>query len=257
MRFEKELDVARKIAAEAGRQALEHQARGFESETKADLSPVTTADRANEELICRRLEEAFPEDGVLGEEGAARESRSGRRWLIDPIDGTRDFVRGIPTWGVMLALEAEGDVVAGACNLAALGEVYSAAQGLGAFRNDARIHAAAAKTPDQAVVCLTAFNNLRSQPFAARLIDWFEQFWAVRSMGGCMDAMCVCSGRADAWIEVEAKAWDLAPLKIIAEEAGVRFFNFNGSASIYAGNCILTIPSLEAEIRKFLSGFPI
>src|SRR3990172_5832337 len=152
MRFEKELDISRKIAAESGRQAVEHQARGFESETKADLSPVTTADRANEELICRRLEEAFPDDGVLGEEGAVRESRSGHRWLIDPIDGTRDFVRGIPTWGVMLALEADGEVVAGACNLAALGELYSAARGLGAFRNDARIHAAAAKTRDQAVV---------------------------------------------------------------------------------------------------------
>ncbi|MFB3921343.1 MAG: inositol monophosphatase [Terriglobia bacterium] len=253
MNFEQELDIACRIAAEAGRQALEHQARGFESETKSDLSPVTTADRANEELICRRLEEAFPDDGVLGEEGAMRESRNGRRWLIDPIDGTRDFVRGIPTWGVMLALEAEGEVVAGAVNLAALGELYSAARGLGAFRNDACIHAAAAKAPDQAVVCLTSFTNVRNQPFAARLIPWFEKFWAVRSMGGCMDAMAVCSGRADAWIEVEAKAWDLAPLKIIAEEAGVRFFNFNGGSSIYAGNCILTIPSLEAEIRQFVS----
>jgi fructose-1,6-bisphosphatase/inositol monophosphatase family enzyme len=189
MRFEKELEVARKIAAEAGRLALQHQARGFESETKADLSPVTTADRANEELICRRLEEAFPEDGVLGEEGARRESPSGRRWIIDPIDGTRDFVRGIPTWGVMLALEAQGEVVVGACNLPALGELYSAATGIGAYRNNSRIHAAAAKTPDQAVVCLTAFNNLRGQPFAGRLLAWFAQFWAVRSMGGCMDAM--------------------------------------------------------------------
>jgi fructose-1,6-bisphosphatase/inositol monophosphatase family enzyme len=79
-------------------------------------------------------------------------------------------------------------------------------------------------------------------------------WWAVRSMGGCMDAMCVCSGRADAWVEVEAKAWDLAPFKIIAEEAGARFFNFNGQASIYTANCIITIPSLEAEIRKFLAG---
>jgi histidinol phosphatase-like enzyme (inositol monophosphatase family) len=254
MRFEKELDVARKVAAEAGRLALEHQARGFESEAKADLSPVTTADRANEELICRRLEEAFPEDGVLGEEGARRESASGRRWIIDPIDGTRDFVRGIPTWGVMLALEARGAVVVGACNLPALGELYSAATGIGAYRNDSRIHAAAAKSPDQAVVCLTAFNNLRGQPFAERLIPWFAQFWAVRSMGGCMDAMCVCSGRADAWVEVEAKAWDLAPLKIIAEEAGARFFNFTGESSIYSGNCVITIPSLEAEIRKFLAG---
>ena len=254
MRFEKELEIARKIAAEAGRQALEHQARGFESETKSDLSPVTTADRANEALICRRLEEAFPDDGVLGEEGAARESRNGRRWLIDPIDGTRDFVRGIPTWGVMLALEADSEVVVGACNLAALGELYSAAGGIGAFRNDARIRAAAAKMPDRAVLCLNAFDSLVGRPFADRLLPWLEQFWAVRSLGGCMDAMAVACGRADAWIEVSAKAWDLAPLKIIAEESGARFFNFDGESSIYAGNCVICIPSLEAEISRFLAG---
>jgi histidinol phosphatase-like enzyme (inositol monophosphatase family) len=254
MPFEKELEVVRKIAEQAGRLALENRARGFEAETKPDLSPVTTADRANERLICRLLEEAFPDDGVLSEEGAQRESRSGRRWIIDPIDGTRDFVRGIPTWGVLLALEAEGKIVAGACNLPALGELYSAAAGGGAYRNASRIQVGPAKTPDQALVCLTAFDNLQGRPFAERLIPWLAQFWAVRSMGGCMDAMCVASGRADTWIEVEAEAWDLAPLKIIAEEADARFFNFDGQASIYGGNCVITVPSLEAEVRKFLAG---
>ena len=121
MPFEKELEVARRIAEQAGRLALENHARGFESETKPDDSPVTSADRANERLITKLLEEAFPDDGLLGEEGASREARSGRRWIIDPIDGTRSFMRGIPTWGVMLALEAEGEVVVGACNLAAAG----------------------------------------------------------------------------------------------------------------------------------------
>jgi len=254
MRFEKELEIVRKVAEQAGRLALENRARGFEAETKPDLSPVTTADLANERLICRLLEEAFPDDGVLGEEGAKRESRSRRRWIIDPIDGTRDFVRGIPTWGVMLALEAEGEVVVGACNLPALGELYSAAAGAGAYRDESRIQVASAKAPAQALVCLTAFNNLLGRPFAERLLPWLSQFWAVRSMGGCMDAMSVVSGRADAWIEVEAEAWDLAPLKIIAEEAGARFFNFDGKASIYGGNCVITIPSLEAEVRRFLSG---
>ncbi len=255
MRFEKELAVARQVAAQAGRQALEYWERGFESETKADLSPVTTADHANERLISQLLAEAFPEDGLLGEEGAKRESRSGRRWIIDPIDGTRDFVRGIPTWGVMLALEDQGEIVVGTVDLPALGELYSAAKEAGAFRNDASIQVAAAKTPDQAVLSLTAFNNLSGCSFTSRLIPWMEQFWAVRSMGGCMDALCVASGRADAWIEVEAKAWDLAPLKVIGEEAGARFFNLDGQATIYGGNCVLCIPALEGEIRRFI-GIP-
>ncbi len=255
MRFEKELEVAQRIAEQAGRLALESQARGFQWEAKPDDSPVTAVDRANERLICGLLEEAFPDDGILGEEGAARESHNGRRWIIDPIDGTRDFVRGIPTWSVMLALEAEGEVVVGVCHLAALGELHSAAAGVGAFRNGTRIHAAPAKTVEQAVICVTALRNLNGRDFSDRLIPWMSRFWAVRSMGGCMDAMCVASGRADAFIEVEAKAWDLAPLKIIAEEAGARFLNFNGKSSIYGGNCVITIPSLEAEIRRFL-GIP-
>ncbi len=252
MPFDRELEIVRSVAEQAGRLALENQVRGFEAETKADLSPVTTADRANEQLISRLLEEAYPADGLLGEEGTMRESRSGRRWIIDPIDGTRDFVRGIPTWGVLIALEAEGEVVAGACNLAALGELYCAARGAGAFRNGSSIRVSDSKPVDQALICLTAFNNLDGRPFAKRLDSWLAQFWAARSMGGCMDAMCVACGRADAWIEVEAKAWDLAALKIIAEEAGARFFNFDGRSSIYGGNCVIAIPALEAEIRKFL-----
>ena len=252
MPFEKELEVARSIAAQAGRLALENHARGFESETKPDGSPVTSADRANERLITKLLEEAFPDDGLLGEEGASREARSGRRWIIDPIDGTRSFMRGIPTWGVLLALEAEGKVVVGACNLAALGELYSAAAGLGAFCNGKRIHCSAVKTPAQAIFCLTGFDYVAKRSWGERLLPWITQFWSVRSMGGCMDAMYVASGRVEAWITMQAKAWDLAPLKIIGEEAGARFFNLDGKSSINGGNCVLTVPALENELRRFL-----
>ena len=251
MRYDKELRIIREIAAQAGQLALEHQQDGFTVESKADESPVTTADRANEQLICSLLQKAFPEDGLMGEEGTMKESQSGRRWIIDPIDGTRDFVRGIPTWGVLLALEADGDVTVGACNLPAQGELYSAAQGAGAFKNGKPIRISSVQSPDQAVFCLTAFNNMHRRPFGEKLVSWMAQFWAVRSMGGCMDAMHVASGRADAWIEGDAKAWDLAALKIIAEEAGARFFNFDGGSSIYGGNCVITVPPLETMLREF------
>ncbi|MFZ0959441.1 MAG: inositol monophosphatase family protein [Terriglobia bacterium] len=246
------MEAARRIAEQAGQLALENHARGFETETKPDHSPVTSADRANERLITELLVEAFPDDGLLGEEGAARETRSGRRWIIDPIDGTRSFMRGIPTWGVLLALETEGNVVAGACNLAALGKLYSAAAGGGAFCNGRRIHCSPEKTLDQAMLCLTGIDHVAKHRWGPRLLSWTTQFWSMRSMGGCMDAMCVASGRAEVWISLQAKAWDLAALKIIGEEAGARFFNLDGKSSIYGGNCIITIPSLENEIRSFL-----
>jgi len=253
MSFDKELDVARNVAAQGGRLALEHWARGFAAESKPDLSPVTSADRANEQLISSLLEKAFPEDGILGEEGAAKESRSGRRWIIDPIDGTRDFVRGIPTWGVLIGLEAAGDVVVGACNLPALGELYAAARGAGAYRNGSPIRVSSICAAPQAVLCLDPFSNMHRHPFGDRLISWMTQFWAVRSFGDCLDAMCVATGRAEVWIEGEGKPWDFAALKVIAEEAGARFFNFDGGSSIYGGNCVITVPSLEAELRAFLA----
>jgi histidinol phosphatase-like enzyme (inositol monophosphatase family) len=252
MKFEHELEVARRIAEQAGRLALENHARGFETETKSDDSPVTSADRANEKLITQLLGEAFPDDGLLGEEGASREGRSGRRWIIDPIDGTRSFMRGIPTWGVMLALEVEGNVVAGACNLPMLGELYSAAAGLGAYCNGTRIRCSSAKPPDQAMLCLTGIDHVVKWSWGGRLLPWLTQFWSIRSMGGCMDAMCVAAGRAEVWITMQAKPWDLAPLKIIGKEAGAKFFNLDGKSSIYGGNCVMTIPSLENEIRRFI-----
>ena len=252
MPFEKELELARHISEQAGRLALENQARGFVRETKPDSSPVTSADRANERLMTELLEKAYPDDGILGEEGAAREAHSGRRWIIDPIDGTRSFIRGIPTWGVMLALEAEGEVVLGVCHLPLLGETYYAATGLGAYRNGQRIHCSPPKARDQALICISGIDKVLKRSWGDRFLPWLGHFWSVRSMGGCMDAMCVASGRAEVWIAMEAKAWDLAPHKIIGREAGACFLNLDGNSSISGGDCVLTIPSLEAEIRRFL-----
>jgi histidinol-phosphatase len=253
MPWEKELDVARKAAIQAGKIGLRYSSEGVQAEVKPDESPVTKADRECERLISHMLTDAFPEDGLLGEEGTLREPRSGRRWIIDPIDGTRDFLRGNDTWGVLIALEANGETVAGVCNLPAQGELYSASRGNGAFRNDDRIHVSAISSISQAVLCVNELHGLCKRPFAARLLEFMGNFWAVRSMGGCQDAMMVAGGRAEAWIEPSAEAWDIAPLKIIAEEAGARFFNFDGGASIYGGNCVICVPPFENDLRRFFA----
>jgi histidinol-phosphatase len=254
MGFERELETARAIARRAGEIALGFRTSGVIAEEKIDLSPVTNADRECERVICSMLEEAFPEDGLLGEEGALKESASGRRWIIDPVDGTRDFIRGNPTWGVLLALEAGNEVVVGVCNLAEQCRLYSAVRGGGAFCNGAPIHVSSIRNPQQAVLCVNGLNDILKLPFAGRLIAWMDQFWAVRSMGGCQDAMMIASGKAEAWIESSGKAWDFAPLKVITEEAGAVFFNFDGRGSIYGGNCAICVPSLEVELRRFVIG---
>ncbi len=250
-RYGKELEIAERAARAAAEVALRYQS-GVQAEPKADLSPVTIADRECERLIARILTEAFPEDGLLGEEGARVESRSGRRWIIDPIDGTRDYVRGNPQWATLIGLESGEEVVAGIVNLPAQGSLHAGSKGGGAWRNGVRMRVSDKTSPGDSVLCLNGLNKLRDTPFRASLLDWAEQFWAVRSLGGAPDAMMIASGQAEAWIEPVAAAWDLAPLKIIIEEAGGVFYNFDGRSSIYGGNCVACAPGLEAEIRRFV-----
>jgi histidinol-phosphatase len=253
MAWEREIEVCRQVALRAGELALQHAARGVEREDKSDDSPVTVADRECERLIVSELRAAFPEDGILGEEGASDAGRSGRRWIVDPIDGTRDFLRGLPTWSNLIGLEVEGEVVLGTCNMVAQGELYWAVRGGGAFVNERRVRVSAVDRRDRAIACLTAFDNIAASPFADRILQYLAGYWAVRSMGGCQDAILVVSGRAEAWIEISAKAWDLAPLMVLAEEAGACFFNFDGGRSIYGGNAVVCVPFLEDELRAFVS----
>jgi histidinol-phosphatase len=252
MPYEREIEECRRVARRAGELALAHAAKGIAQERKSDDSPVTAADRECERLIVSELGAAFPDDGFLGEEGASLPGRSGRRWIIDPIDGTRDFVRGLPTWSNLIGLEADGEVVLGSCHLPAQGELYWAVRGQGAFLGERRVRVSSIDRRDRAVLCLTAFNNLKGSPLAAPILDYLSGFWAVRSMGGCQDAVLVASGRAEAWIELAGKPWDLAPFKVIAEEAGARFFNFDGGSSIHGGNAVVCAPFLEAELRELV-----
>ena len=251
MTWDRELALARAAALRAGELALAHRARGLDPEAKFDASPVTAADRECEQLLARLLEEAFPDDGILGEEGARKDSRSGRRWILDPIDGTRDFVRGNPVWATLIGLEAGDQPVAGVAHFPDLDETYFAAPGHGAYRNDNRIQVSSIPAVEQAVLCINGFDVLALQPFAPRLLDWAQTFWAVRAMGGAFDAMLVASGRAEVWIEPRVKEWDLAAPCIILQESGARFFTFDGRRTIYGGNAVACTPALEPAAHQF------
>jgi histidinol phosphatase-like enzyme (inositol monophosphatase family) len=240
-------------AKKAAELALYHQPN-IVAETKPDKSPVTQADRECERMIARMLSHAFPEDGILGEEGASAEGSSGRRWIIDPIDGTRDYVRGNPLWANLIALEADNDVVVGVVNLPVLGKLYTASRGAGAHCNASRIQASAKTVVEESVLCVNGYDKLSKTTFRDRLLDWMARFWAVRGLGGAADAMMVASGHAEVWLEPKASAWDFAPLKVVLEEAGARFLNADGGSSIYAGNGIGCAPGLEQEVRRFLQG---
>lgn len=237
----------------AGELAIGYQSRGLTAESKSDLSPVTIADRECERLITQRILETFPDDGILGEEGASKPSRNGRLWIIDPIDGTRDFVRGLPLWSTLIGLEVAGEVVMGVCHMQVRQEQYSAVKGQGAWLNEKPIRVSSIAHPGSSLVCVSGMNNIAGFTFEPHLLIWLRQFWAVRSLGGCMDAMLLATGKAELWLEPHAQAWDLAPMKLILEEAGARFLNFDGGSSIRGGNAIAFVPALEGAVRELLS----
>lgn len=251
--YDKELAFGRDVAKRAGELALQYRQNGIGHDVKSDESPVTVADRECEKLIVSAITEAFPEDGLLGEEGASKESGNGRKWIIDPIDGTRDFIRGTRAWSVLIGLEDQGDVVAGFAYFPATGEMFSASKGAGAYWNEQRIQISNITERNQALICCNGLSYMRRYAFAPDLLEFLEGFWTVRSMGGCLDSMLVASGRADVWLEAQAKPWDLAPLKIIAQEAGAVTFDFEGKDTIYGGNYVITVPPLAEEVKKFVT----
>lgn len=250
--WERELEVAIAASTRAAQVALSMQP-GIVFEAKSDGSPVTAADKACERIFAEMIADAFPDDGLLGEEGTSVEARSGRRWIIDPIDGTRDYVRGTPLWANLIGLEADGDIVAGVVNLPMLGGIYSASRGGGAFHHGERLRVSEKTSFAEAVLCVNGLNRIGELSFREELLKRLPHFWAVRTLGGAPDAMLVASGNADAWIEPKAAPWDLAALKIVIEEAGGRFFNFDGASTIYGGNCVACAPGLESEMRKLVA----
>jgi histidinol phosphatase-like enzyme (inositol monophosphatase family) len=252
MVWEKELQVARSAAMHAGDLAVGYQSKELKPESKPDLSPVTIADRDCEKLIVSEILAAFPDDGILGEEGARRDGRNSRKWIVDPIDGTRDFVRGLPFWAVLIGLEVDGQVVVGVTHMPVLKNMYHAVRGGGAFCNDLRISTTKIDSPGNAMACVNGLNRMVEFPWASRVVPWLEQFWAVRSFGGCMDAMMLASGHAELWLEAHAQAWDLAAVNLILEESGARVRNFDGGNSIYGGNAMAYVPALEPAVKDLL-----
>jgi histidinol phosphatase-like enzyme (inositol monophosphatase family) len=251
--YERELVFGRELAVRAGELALRHREGGIGVEIKSDESPVTIADKECEKLIVGAIEKEFPADGILGEEGAAKDAANGRKWIVDPIDGTRDFIRGTRAWSVLIGLEEAGEVVAGFAYFPATADLYSAAKGSGAYWNEARIEVSNIAKRSQALLCVNGFSFMRRYPFHEYLLEYLEKCWTVRSMGGCLDAMLVASGRADGWLEAQAKPWDLAPLKIIAAEAGAVTFDFSGKDTIYGGNYVICTPGMAEDMKQFVT----
>ena len=248
------LDFAVETAHEAGRLTLGYFQAGVRPEWKADDTPVTAADRGAEELIRARVKRAYPEHTVVGEEyGTEEGSRDSHRWIVDPIDGTRAFVRGVPLYGVLVALEIEGVCEAGVAYFPALDEMVSAATGLGCYLNGRRVRVA--ETPKLADGIVT-FTDAASFEEQGRAEAWQRVQRAAGGVRGWSDAYghaLVATGRADLMLDPILNPWDCAPFPPILREAGGYFGDWAGNETIYACEGISTTQTLLPEVLSLLS----
>ena len=208
-------------------------------ETKPDLTPVTEADRAVETALRHTLAAERPGDAILGEEQGGAES-GGRRWIVDPIDGTRNYSRGIPVWATLIALEVDGAVQLGVVSAPALGRRWWAERGAGAYANGERIHVSGIAKIEHAVLSFAIENEL--PPLARRA-------WHARGFGDFWAYMLVAEGGVDGAIDaLGVSEWDLAAMQVIVEEAGGRFSDTSGVSRIDGGSAVASNGLIHDEL---------
>jgi histidinol phosphatase-like enzyme (inositol monophosphatase family) len=257
--------LLRELSALAGAFTLRgFQQAGLAVESKADGSPVTETDRGCEELLRRRIRAAFPDDGLLGEEHGEEPGRSRWRWVIDPIDGTVSFARGVPAFGTLIAVEDVGgaapQVVAGSCELPALGERVWAARGAGAWwdragRATVRARVSGVGRLADALVGTTGWEYFRRAGTMPALDALAAAAGRVRGWSDCWCLALVATGRCDAAVEPWMNPWDSGPFAVIVEEAGGAFSAWDGTPGIHRRTAVAANPALHAELVRMLARY--
>lgn len=242
------------IARGAGEITLKYfQRPDLEIITKGDASPVTRADRESEEYLRARIREHFPDDVILGEEYGEQGSNPERRWILDPLDGTKSFVHGVPIYGVLIALEQGGEVTHGIVHLPALGEAVSAGIGEGCFWNGKRAHVSENSDIRQSLLCTTSPTRLEELIGRTCYDEVTRAFGIYRGWGDCWGHILVATGRAEAMLDAHMAIWDSAPLGVIVEEAGGVSFDFSGQHRIDGGHLASCAPGVADFVRDLLT----
>lgn len=217
---------------------------------KGDGTPVTVADRAAERMLREEIENRFPDDGILGEEEAEKIGTSGRRWIIDPIDGTKAFTHGVPLYTNLLALEDSNGIALGVINVPALGETVYAGRGLGCFCNGAP-----ASVNDHATVDGAYLTSSGLSPWSDdELLRAKGAGFNLRTWGDGYGYVLVATGRVEAMFDPKAEVYDVAPMPVILEEAGGRFTDLDGNVTVAGGNGLATNGQNHEELLALLRG---
>ncbi len=227
-------------------------------DTKPDLTPVTDADRAVESALRAQLARELPGDGVLGEEFGGPTAFGGRRWVIDPIDGTKNFVRGVPVWASLIALLEDGVPTVGVVSAPALHRRWWAADAEGAFAAvdgsaPRRISVSAVAELHSASLSFSSLSGWAERGLRGQFLELTDAVWRVRAYGDFLSYCLVAEGAVDIAAEPEVSVWDLAPLDILLREAGGVFTSLDGMAGPHGGSAVATNAALHPQVLAVLS----
>jgi histidinol-phosphatase len=246
------LDFAIETAFQAGQLTLGYFQSGLRPDFKADDTPVTRADREAETLIRSRIETHYPQHGILGEEFGELNAGASYRWIIDPIDGTKSFVRGVPLYGVLLGLERDGEIIVGVSYFPGLKDMVYAALGQGCYWNGRRTYVSDVRQLSEAIISCTDIASFQKYN---REAAWQRLQAASYYRVGWSDAyghMLVATGRCEVMLDPVMNSWDCAPFGVILKEAGGYFGSWSGEATIYAEEALSVSRHLKDAVLRLI-----
>lgn len=227
-------------------------ARDIEVIRKADNSPVTVADRGAEQLIREMVTRHFPADGFLGEEFGDQPGSTGFRWVIDPIDGTKSFIRHVPFWGTLIGLEYNGELIAGAVYIPVFKQMYHALRGNGAYLDARRIRVSDVAQLSESILCYSSIGWFTRAGRQQTFLDLYNQTWRQRGYGDFYGFVLVAQGSAEVMLEHGVNPWDIAATKAIIEEAGGRFTDWDGNDGITRPDVLATNGKVHGKVLEML-----
>lgn len=230
MRKSKFLQIALKAAKEAERVIMKYYKADIEAEWKRDFSPVTIADIEAEKTIIETIKKVFPEHAFLSEESGVDTFQSECLWIIDPLDGTKRYIREIPLFGTQIALMRNGELVLGVSNMPFLKELLYAEEGKGAYCNDSRIRVSETKDLNKAYVSFGSLISFEKCSLIPNLLALEKSILFSRGIGDIWSYHLLARGKLDIVVETKVKIWDIAALKVIIEEAGGKVTDFHGDS---------------------------
>jgi len=251
MSYDAELKAATAAALAAGMVQVDKRQQALHVDTKSDHSPVTEVDRMCEAIIRERLMKQFPRDGFLGEETGEEKGSSGRTWIVDPLDGTRPYIRGLPTFSVLIALDDGGDLVVGCMHLPAMDETYVAQTGKGAYCNNSLIRVSSAASFDRVTGSGFGFVEKAEAQEGKTLLSLMRQWDYAYGFMDVFTYGCIAAGKLDLCINLLDKPWDCAAAACIVSEAGGRYSDIRGNRSVYNGSIILSNGFIHDAVLEY------